>query len=137
MEDLDDVRRASGVVADFSNWTGISAGDNFKHMKITNKEQVFGPTEEQIENNETVREETTISSVRSEEGKVVIDESAILPIKPEENKIELNYDNVKDIAIRLLPTIDKIDMSNYTTYISNAIEVAKYFEKGWSLIQRS
>ena len=55
MEDMDDVRRNIGTVADFSNWEGIKTNGGFKSMKMLSKEKVIDNTE--IDNSNSEAEE--------------------------------------------------------------------------------
>lgn len=134
MFDMDEMRVPNGTVADFSNWKGVRADGNFKPMKITSSEKIIEPVEEQ----EIVSaEEQPIIKRKMDK---TTEEQEIMdnfPTPPKLNNVEdfakdsiakkkversempgvqqayLNPNELKEIAIKLMPTIDKLTHNIY------------------------
>lgn len=134
MFDMDEMRVPNGTVADFSNWKGVRADGNFKPMKITSSEKIIEPAEEQ----EIVSaEEQPIIKRKMDK---TTEEQEIMdnfPTPPKLNNVEdfakdsiakkkversempgvqqayLNPNELKEIAIKLMPTIDKLTHNIY------------------------
>ena len=134
MFDMDEMRVPNGTVADFSNWNGVKADGNFKPMKITSSEKIIEPVEEQ----EIVSaEEQPIIKRKMDK---TAEEQEIMdnfPTPPKLNNVEdfakdsiakkkversempgvqqayLNPNELKEIAIKLMPTIDKLTHNIY------------------------
>lgn len=122
MEDMDKVRVPFGTVADLSKWD-ISPG-GFKHMKLSSIEKVIEPVEEKAE---TKLEE--INNKASEEFSSQKEEKIEMPSKQEYvNPVEL-----KNIAIRLMPSADKVNSEDYDAVCEKAIDLAFNFLRVWDL----
>lgn len=98
---------ASGTVANFNGWSGINKG-GFKPMKITSSETIIEPNEG-IKENETIIEhdeatETSSDEVIEDDGRVEQD----LKDRPGMRQAYLNPTELKNIAIKLMPTVDKL-----------------------------
>ena len=134
MFDMDEMRVPNGTAADFSNWKGVRADGNFKPMKITSSEKIIEPVEEQ----EIVSaEEQPIIKRKMDK---TTEEQEIMdnfPTPPKLNSVEdfakdsiakekversempgvqqayLNPNELKEIAIKLMPTIDKLTHNIY------------------------
>lgn len=134
MFDMDEMRVPNGTAADFSNWKGVRADGNFKPMKITSSEKIIEPVEEQ----EIVSaEEQPIIKRKMDK---TTEEQEIMdnfPTPPKLNNVEdfakdsiakkkversempgvqqayLNPNELKEIAIKLMPTIDKLTHNIY------------------------
>lgn len=134
MFDMDEMRVPNGTAADFSNWKGVRADGNFKPMKITSSEKIIEPVEEQ----EIVSaEEQPIIKRKMDK---TTEEQEIMdnfPTPPKLNNVEdfakdsiakkkversempgvqqayLNPNELKEIAIKLMPTIDKLAHNIY------------------------
>lgn len=134
MFDMDEMRVPNGTAADFSNWNGVKADGNFKPMKITSSEKIIEPVEEQ----EIVSaEEQPIIKRKMDK---TTEEQEIMdnfPTPPKLNNVEdfakdsiakkkversempgvqqayLNPNELKEIAIKLMPTIDKLTHNIY------------------------
>ena len=134
MFDMDEMRVPNGTAADFSNWKGVRADGNFKPMKITSSEKIIEPVEEQ----EIVSaEEQPIIKRKMDK---TTEEQEIMdnfPTPPKLNNAEdfakdsiakkkversempgvqqayLNPNELKEIAIKLMPTIDKLTHNIY------------------------
>lgn len=170
MEDMDDVRRSTGVVADLSGWRGISAGKEFEHMKITSKERVFD------ENGTEVQQEKPVVKHRAEEQRAYnsstlskkevseeISEEAVdlskarnnpvpasepidipkvnsvpdrqagqRPSRPGVQEAMLNPNELKSIAVKLLPTVDKVSSEDVVKVSERAINLAFTFLRVWN-----
>ena len=161
MFDMDEMRVPNGTAADFSNWNGVKADGNFKPMKITSSEKIIEPVEEQ----EIVSaEEQPIIKRKMDK---TTEEQEIMdnfPTPPKLNNVEdfakdsiakkkversempgvqqayLNPNELKEIAIKLMPTVDKL-MHNIYEPLSRdamrnvseaAINMAFEFLKVWS-----
>lgn len=118
MEDIGDVRRLSGTAADFSGWAMGTEG--FEHMNITTKEQVVEPEVEQKKPENVIRKE------QKQKEEV---EKKELPNSPKE--LTVNPLELKSIAIRFIPTVDKITSDKYNEICDEAIELAFAFETVW------
>ena len=119
MEDMDKVRVPFGTVADLSKWD-ISPG-GFKHMKLSSTEKVIEPVEEKVEPN--LEEINNKSSSEDSSQKIE------MPSKQEYvNPVEL-----KNIAVRLMPSADKVSLEDYDAVCEKAIDLAYNFLKVWDL----
>lgn len=121
MEDMDKVRVPFGTVADFNKWDINTGG--FEHMKLSSTEKVIEPVEEKVE-----EQEVKAAPPIEEESK-----------KPEE-KIEMpsnqkyvNPVELKNIAVRLMPSADKVNSEDYDKVCEKAIDLAYNFLKVWDL----
>ena len=141
MEDMNDVRRNMGTVADFSNWNGIKAEGSFKHMKLSSKERVIDEEENDIP--EESIEEFVKPEIKVDEPKVKNDnekQETKEPLKknirevPAANEAIINPTELKSIAVRLLPSVDKVlSGEKYAEYCEKAIDMAFTFLKVWDL----
>ena len=124
MEDMDDVRRNIGTVADFSNWEGIKTNGGFKSMKMLSKEKVIDNTE--IDNSNSEAEE--IKPMEKPQLKKSVDKI------PAANEAVINPTELKSIAVRLLPSVEKVENNEkYAEYCEKAIDIAFTFLKVWDL----
>lgn len=111
MDDLLDAARggAAGTVADFSNWKGVKEG-GFTHMKISSSEKVIEPNED-AEKNETIIERVENEKViEPNEDAEEKDENAKQDLKDRQGMRQayLNPTELKNIAIKLMPSVDKL-----------------------------
>ena len=110
IKDMDEARRSTGTAADFSKW---NLGGNFKKMKISSKEEVKEPIEEDD------------------------DKQAELPFeneKPIGMSISINsLPEIKELAKSLLPKVTEIEPSSekYNLVCELAINYAFAFESMW------
>ena len=114
MDDLLDAARSgiNGTVADFSNWNGVKEGD-FKHMKINSSEKVIEPIDENTEFDEQ-KEIQEIETPKEPETKPEVNISVPPKEREEQNFKErpgvqqayLNPVELKNISIKLMPTVD-------------------------------
>jgi hypothetical protein len=106
MDDLLEAARSgvAGTAADFSNWSGVKQGD-FKHMKINSTEKVFDPTEEQEFNEEEKVQEVTTEELPKEETPIEVETPKTMD-KPGVQQAYLNPTELKNIAVKLMPTVD-------------------------------
>ena len=161
MFDMDEMRVPNGTAADFSNWKGVRADGNFKPMKITSSEKIIEPVEEQ----EIVSaEEQPIIKRKMDK---TTEEQEIMdnfPTPPKLNNVEdfakdsiakkkversempgvqqayLNPNELKEIAIKLMPTVDKLTHNIYEPLSRDtmrniseaAINMAFEFLKVWN-----
>lgn len=161
MFDMDEMRVPNGTAADFSNWNGVKADGNFKPMKITSSEKIIEPVEEQ----EIVSaEEQPIIKRKMDK---TTEEQEIMdnfPTPPKLNSVEdfakdsiakekversempgvqqayLNPNELKEIAIKLMPTVDKLTHNIYEPLSRDAmrniseaaINMAFEFLKVWN-----
>ena len=123
MEDVDDVRNNSGTVADFSNWRGIKASGNLKPMKFSSKEKVIDDTEDDV-----------VPLEKKEEAERIFQPKKNFNEIPAANEAILNPTELKSIAVRLLPSVDKIENNEKAAeYCEKAIDTAFTFLKVWDL----
>ena len=156
MFDMDEMRVPNGTVADFSNWNGIRADGNFKPMKITSSEKIIEPVEEQeivsaeeqpiikrkmdktAEEQEIMDNFPTPSKLNNVED---FAKDSIAKKKVERSEMPgvqqayLNPNELKEIAIKLMPTVDR--MPDYTkesirAVSENAINIAFEFLQVWN-----
>ena len=140
MFDMDEMRVPNGTVADFSNWNGIRADGNFKPMKITSSEKIIEPVEEateemqieqpiikrKMEKKEQKTEEVNKQEQMNKSPEPPIlnkvedfDKDSIVKEKVERSEMPgvqqayLNPNELKEIAIKLMPTIDKLTHNIY------------------------
>lgn len=161
MFDMDEMRVPNGTAADFSNWNGVKADGNFKPMKITSSEKIIEPVEEQ----EIISaEEQPIIKRKMDK---TTEEQEIMdnfPTPPKLNSVEdfakdsiakekversempgvqqayLNPNELKEIAIKLMPTVDKLTHNIYEPLSRDAmrniseaaINMAFEFLKVWN-----
>lgn len=118
MEDMDKVRVPFGTVADFNKWDINTGG--FNHMKLSSSEKVIEPTEE---TQESILQ-TPLEKLKEEEPI----EKMELPNNQYVNPVEL-----KNIAIRLMPSADKVNPEDYDMVCEKAIDLAFNFLKVWDL----
>ena len=162
MFDMDEMRVPNGTVADFSNWNGIRADGNFKPMKITSSEKIIEPVEDateemqieqpiikrKMEKKEQKTEEVNKQEQMNKSPEPPIlnkvedfDKDSIVKEKVERSEMPgvqqayLNPNELKEIAIKLMPTVDR--MPDYTkesirTVSENAINIAFEFLQVWN-----
>ena len=129
IEDMDEARRSTGTAADFSKW---NLGGNFKKMKISSKEEVKEPIEEDddkqaelpFENEKPIGMSISINSPPE------IKELA----KPIGMSISINsLPEIKELAKSLLPKVTEIEPSSekYNLVCELAINYAFAFESMW------
>lgn len=121
MEDIDDIRRLSGTVADFSNWNMGTKG--FEHMNITTKEQIVEPEIEQKKPENVLRKEQKQKEEENINSKKELPNSA--------KELTVNPMELKNLAIKLIPSVDKIPSDKYDDICDEAIELAFAFETIW------
>ena len=162
MFDMDEMRVSNGTAADFSNWNGVKADGNFKPMKITSSEKIIEPVGEQkifsAEEQPIIKRKMEKKEQKTEE----INKQEIMdnfPTPPKLNSVEdfakdsiakekversempgvqqayLNPNELKEIAIKLMPTVDR--MPDYTkesirAVSENAINIAFEFLQVWN-----
>lgn len=114
MEDIDKARMAGGTVADFSGW---NMENKFGTMNITTKEKVIEPEVEKPKPENIERKEASQQQKRE------------LPNSPKE--LTVNPNELKNIAIKLLPDVSKITDGDYESICDKAIEMAFAFESVW------
>ena len=162
MFDMDEMRVPNGTAADFSNWNGVKADGNFKPMKITSSEKIIEPVEEateemqieqpiikrKMEKKEQKTEEVNKQEQMNKSPEPPIlnkvedfDKDSIAKEKVERSEMPgvqqayLNPNELKEIAIKLMPTVDR--MPDYTkesirTVSENAINIAFEFLQVWN-----
>lgn len=135
MFDMDEMRVPNGTAADFSNWNGVRADDNFKPMKITSSEKIIEPVEESTEEIQVEQPIIKRKMEKKEQKTEEINNQEPMNKSPEPpilNKVEdfakdsiakekverkempgvqqayLNPNELKEIAIKLMPTVDKL-----------------------------
>lgn len=156
MFDMDEMRVPNGTAADFSNWNGVKADGNFKPMKITSSEKIIEPVGEQkifsAEEQPIIKRKMDKTTEEQE----IMDN---FPTPPKLNSVEdfakdsiakekversempgvqqayLNPNELKEIAIKLMPTVDR--MPDYTkesirAVSENAINIAFEFLQVWN-----
>jgi len=132
MEDMDDVRRNIGTVADFSNWEGIKTSGGLKSMKMLSKEKVIDNTE--IDDSVSETEEVDDVNEKTEEIKQKLQPKKSVDKIPAANEAVINPTELKSIAVRLLPSVDKLESGEkYAEYCEKAIDMAFTFLKVWDL----
>lgn len=136
MEDMDDVRKATGTAADFSGWNGIKAEGNFRQMKVISKEKVIDPTEE-IDEEEIVEQRAPSINLPPQDIDEMKGEKKSPPKKdfkeaPGVKEAYLNPVELKNVAIKLMPTVDNIDPEKYEKISENAINLAFTFLNVWN-----
>ena len=161
MFDMDEMRVPNGTAADFSNWNGVKADGNFKPMKITSSEKIIEPVGEQkifsAEEQPIIKRKMDKTT---EEQKIMDN----FPTPPKLNSVEdfakdsiakekversempgvqqayLNPNELKEIAIKLMPTVDKLTHNIYEPLSRDAmrniseaaINMAFEFLKVWN-----
>ena len=162
MFDMDEMRVPNGTVADFSNWKGIRSDGNFKPMKITSSEKIIEPVEDateeiqveqpiikrKMEKKEQKTEEVNKQEQMNKSPEPPIlnkvedfDKDSIAKDKVERSEMPgvqqayLNPNELKEIAIKLMPTVDR--MPDYTkesirAVSENAINIAFEFLQVWN-----
>lgn len=138
MEDMDSTRVPFGTVADFSKWNMGVKG--FEHMKISSSEKIIEP-EQGID--PTLK--NRVNEIKKEEPKI---DSDLSKIKQEANEIAkkkiqqqekrniptmVNPVELKNIAVRLLPSAKDIKPEEYDNVCEKAIDLAYNFLKVWNL----
>ena len=149
MEDMDEVRKASGTVADFSGW---NVNNRFGKMKLSSSEKVIEPPPEPQKMPEGYINRTQQRKERQEfETPEIIERSR--EQTPEERKqtqeqqqeqtqqpkrdiptysISINsLGEVKELAKSLLPTLEKVKPNEFALASELAIEYAMTFEGVW------
>lgn len=120
MEDMDEVRTASGTVADFSGW---NVENKYGKMKITSSEKIIEPVpEEQVEKDEKPQIQ------QQNENK----EKRQVPGKETFNISVASLKEVKELAKRLLPRVNEVKQSEYKIASELAIGLAMTFEGVWN-----
>lgn len=120
MDDLLDAVRggATGTVADFSNWKGVKEGD-FTHMKINSSEKVIEPVEDGEFDEQVVVPEVEQSKPDSQKDIELPKPQERQNMKQDEPTLEydrpgatqqayLNPAELKSIAVKLMPSVDKL-----------------------------
>ena len=162
MFDMDEMRVPNGTAADFSNWNGVKADGNFKPMKITSSEKIIEPVEDtteeiqveqpiikrKMEKKEQKTEEVNKQEQMNKSPEPPIlnkvedfDKDSIAKEKVERSEMPgvqqayLNPNELKEIAIKLMPTVDR--MPDYTkesirAVSENAINIAFEFLQVWN-----
>lgn len=162
MFDMDEMRIPNGTAADFSNWNGVKADGNFKPMKITSSEKIIEPVEDateeiqveqpiikrKMEKKEQKTEEVNKQEQMNKSPEPPIlnkvedfDKDSIAKEKVERSEMPgvqqayLNPNELKEIAIKLMPTVDR--MPDYTkesirAVSENAINIAFEFLQVWN-----
>ena len=146
MDDMDEVRTAPGTAADFSAW---NVENKFGKMKVTSKEKVIEPVETEQPQPEGFIDK---SKQRAERMKELEEEQARLKAEEEAEKkaeelknekrqrpgsnifnINANsLEEVKEMAKKLVPTVDKIKPEEYPIACELAINLALTFEGVWN-----
>ena len=140
MYDMDEIRSDFGTVADLSCWTGIKMEDKFRPMKFISKEKVIGEDEEQpnlafdVKNN--INKEDLIApnvGVEIEKNNIPKRDVQKKNIKdiPAYQEASINPNELKNIAVRLLPSVDKVEEKDYADISQKAIDMAFIFLKVW------
>lgn len=158
MEDMDDVRKPIGTVADFSDWKGVSAEGNFRHMKVSSSEKVIEPVENETGTSEEDAlmngpVEPPVIKRRKAQPQVVENSGVIESPRGDMNMREqqpqqqsksfderpgavrqayLNPAELKQIAVKLMPTAEKIAPSDYEKVSEYAINLAFTFLNVWN-----
>ena len=148
MEDMDDVRREMGVVADFSGWKGLKYDKRFEKMKFSSKERIIDEEETADKTEESLQQgdlkmrlesanETEellrqgISEIHlSKENKRDVPKKDVKDI-PAFQEAVINVNELKNIAVRLLPSVDKVEEKDYADISQKAIDMAFIFLKVW------
>jgi len=131
MENMDDVRRSIGTVADFSGWEGIKAKGGFRAMKISTKEKVIEKTDEELENDEEFE-----NNIYVDKNKEVVEPKERKKLReiPAANEAVINPLELKSIAVSLLPKVDSLEKGEkYVDLCEKAIDMAFTFLKVWNL----
>lgn len=149
MEDMDEVRKASGTVADFSGW---NVNNRFGKMKVSSSEKVIEPepepqkmpegfvnkTQQRRERQELQTPEIVERSREQtpEERKQAQEPSQEQPQQEKRNiptyNISINsLGEVKELAKSLLPTLEKVKPNEFALASELAIEYAMTFEGVW------
>ena len=161
MFDMDEMRVPNGTAADFSNWNGVKADGNFKPMKITSSEKIIEPVEEQeivsaeeqpiikrkmdktTEEQEIMDNFSTppkLNSVEDFAKDSIAKEKVERSEMPGVQQAYLNPNELKEIAIKLMPTVDKLTHNIYEPLSRDAmrnvseaaINMAFEFLKVWN-----
>lgn len=150
MEDMDEVRKATGTVADFSGW---NVNNRFGKMKLSSSEKVIEPPPEPQKMPEGYINKTQQRKERQEfETPEIVERSR--EQTPEERKqvqepprqetqqqqkrdiptysININsLGEIKELAKSLLPTLEKVKPQEFAIASELAIEYAMTFEGVW------
>lgn len=157
MEDMDEVRKASGTVADFSGW---NVNNRFGKMKVSSSEKVIEPetepqqmpegyinktqqrkerqefqTPEVVERSreQNPEERRQMYEQRQEQAQMQQQE------QPQQQKREIptysininSLGEIKELAKSLLPTLERVKPEEYNIACELAIEYAMIFETIW------
>ena len=125
--DIERGRTAVGTVADFSGWSGIKAEGKFRSMNLIAKERVLGEETEQEQKQKLEKPKHWEKPEEKMETKKNFKEM------PGTKEMSINPSELKSIAVRLLPTVDKVDEENYDSVCEKAIDLAFNFLKVWDL----
>lgn len=156
MEDMDEVRKASGTVADFSGW---NVNNRFGKMKLSSSEKVIEPepepqqmpegyinkTQQRKENQHRQEFETPEIVERSREqnpeelrqAQEQMEQQA--QVQEEQQKRDIptysininSLGEIKELAKTLLPTLEKVKPNEFAIASELAIEYAMTFEGVW------
>lgn len=143
----------NGTVADFSKWKGVKEGE-FKHMgmKINSSEKVIEPVEnEEFDEQVSVPEMNKKPEVELPPQPQFRDEPARKPEPQQQETVEmpdrpgtqqayLNPNELKSIAVKLMPTVDKLmhniheqlDRNTMRHISETAINMAFEFLQVWN-----
>ena len=124
MDDVDDFR--NGNAADLSCWSGINLEE--RYMKIKTREKTDNQEEQVIYEEKRVEPQMAVPYARETEQKT---EAPNKYNKPGEfqKEIEVDLEELRETAIKLLPTADKISKDDFVVVCDKAIEMAYIFQK--------
>jgi hypothetical protein len=109
MDDMDEARAATGTAADFSNWNINNPYGTAKKKNIVKvREEVIEPPNEDEAKPETIEKKEM----------------------PKAANVK-NLEEVKKLAERLLPTVDKVKPQEFQLASELAIDLAIVFETTW------
>ena len=133
MDDLLDAVRsgATGTVADFSNWKGVKEG-GFTHMKINSSEKVIEPVEDGEFDEQAVVSEVEQAKSTPKQDIELPKPQARQDTKQDEPTTEydrpgttqqayLNPAELKSIAVKLMPSVDKLMHNIYEPLSRDAV----------------
>ena len=132
MEDMDMVRNSSGTVADFSNWAVNNSFGTMKKPKLSSSERVIEPEVDEEEPgvvNKTKQFQEAKERQQMAEQKVEQQSEKRKP--PFDVRIK-SWPEVKELAKRLLPTVDKVKVEEHPLACELAINLAMTFEAIWN-----
>lgn len=126
MDDIDDFRNRIGLAADLSCWSGINLEE--RYMKIKTREKTDNQEEQVIYEEKRVEPQMAVPYARETEQKM---ETPDKYNKPGEfqKEIEVDLEELRETAIKLLPTADKISKDDFVVVCDKAIEMAYIFQK--------